>query len=105
MMGTDPLATEDKSNQNHVLQIESANDPIVPEFNDQSVNTIVNVQEEVKSEIKIPTEKIDEILARIVKTQMEELTPLLIEECKKFIQNHLTDASKEHPINDIATHT
>lgn len=105
MMGTDSLSMEDKGNQNEVVHIESANDPIIPEVNDQSVNTIQDEQEEVKNEMKIPDEKLDEILARIVKTQMQELTPILVAECKKFMQSYLEKAESKQIQEDISNHT
>lgn len=105
IMGTDSLSMEDKGNQNEIIHIESANDPIMPEVNDQSVNTIQDEQEEVKNENKIPDEKIDEVLARIVKTQMQELTPILVAECKKFMQNYLEKAENKQIYDDINNHT
>lgn len=95
-LGTDSLLTEEKGNQREVLFSESANDPIMPEVNHQSINTnlfgscdqkdqSVHV-EEPKVEVNIEAN-----LAELVKKHMQELTPMLLDECHKYIRQHLSE--------------
>lgn len=85
---TESPNTEDKGNQNLVMIAESGNDPIVPRVANQSINTNLVGEEsrdEKLEEVKLSEENIEEILEKVVQNQMKEITPLLMEECKKFL--------------------
>lgn len=95
-LGTDPLMTEEKGNQQEVLFSESANDPIIPEVNHQSINTnLVGSCDQKDQSVHVEEPKvelnIESNLSELVKKHMQELTPMLLDECHKYIRQHLSE--------------
>ena len=95
-LGTEMLKTEDKSNQKEVNLVDWASDPVEVEKASQEVNTdIVEEQKIEQKEQKIYSqEELDCKLSEIVKQLMKEMTPMMIEECHKYIQKNVSENSQ-----------
>jgi len=108
IIGTEPLTTQDQSNQKEVLFKESAVDPIPTEVSHRSINTMAvqNSDKVCQSKVEKPVEMdadLDEKLAAVVQTQFKEQTPFLLQECQKFIKEALSEKRQENinqPIHD-----
>lgn len=87
-INTEMLDTVDRANQNEVNIAESGNDPMQIEVINQEINTNLLGEpesEEKSEEPKYSEEDFNNAISNAVKTQMSELTPILMEECKKYL--------------------
>lgn len=96
-LGTEALRTEDKSNQKEVNLVDWASDPVEVEKASQEVNTdIIEAEEIEKEQQKIYSQdELDSKLSEIVKHLMKEMTPMMIEECHKYIQKSASESSQK----------
>lgn len=111
MVGSEEKGLEDKDNQTEVSRKESALDPIIIDVNDQSINTIevdpIEQKHQAVGENHEPAQEddIDSKLSDIVKRHMQEMTPMLLEECQKYIKAQLSDnhqkPDKNQPSHEV----
>jgi hypothetical protein len=109
-MGTEPAITAEKASQLIVAQSNCAIDPISPEVHEVAIEAQVEAEES-----KVQTEEIGEnfddsidiekILSDVVKVQMNDLTPVLIDECKKFVSNFIKEEQKRQFQKYIEEHS
>jgi hypothetical protein len=94
-MNTEITETEDKSSQNIVDVVDTGLNPvpskdlkISQDFNAQS-NMMVDKQQEPEED-----EALEDKLREIVKDQIDNMTPRIMEECQKYLENKLSENEK-----------